>query len=77
MEETYEVALWRWWPSLFPDRVGAVHASDALSAVCWLMQCYRLEEVAHAAAHIVGRSEIERWDYLFMPLASVEDEVLP
>lgn len=76
MEETYEVALWRRWPSLFPDRVGSVQALDALSAVRFLMRCYRLEEVAHAAAHLVGRPGIERWDYLFVPLASEEEEVM-
>ena len=72
--ETYDVALWKWWPSLGPDYVEDVQAPDALSAIYTLMRLRRLDEVAHAAARVVGRPGIERWDYLLLPDEPSMDE---
>ena len=75
MMPTYDVALWRLWPSLFPDQVGYIQTSSPLLAVQTLMRLHRLEEVAHAAACVLDEAHIERWDYLYIPLVMEEEEV--
>ncbi len=71
--QRYDVALWRFWPSTFPDYTDYMQAEDALSAVIALMHLHHLEEVAHAAARIAGCPDVERWDYVFVPLGSLEE----
>jgi len=49
-QEVFDVALWRWWPSLFPEYTAFVVAPDAFTAVECLMRVYRVRWVARAAA---------------------------
>ncbi len=56
----FDVALWRSWPSLFPDRIGELEADDAFSAVVQLMHVYGLTEVACASARAKDHSLVYR-----------------
>lgn len=48
----FEVALWVVWvPWSFPEYVGTVQAPNAFTAVEWLMRCYGVVSVGHAAAN--------------------------
>ena len=47
----FDVALWRVWPSLFPEWTGTLFAPDAYSAIVQLMQVYGLERVAWGQAN--------------------------
>ena len=67
---TYDVALWLSWPLLFPEYVGCVEASGSYAAVLSLMETCGVEKVAHAAARLVRHAHIDRWDHLYIPLAS-------
>ncbi|GHO65713.1 hypothetical protein KSC_046050 [Ktedonobacter sp. SOSP1-52] len=60
---TYNVALWRQLPreTQLPYWADNVQASDPLQAVLFTMSTCQLEKVAHAAAHLVGTSEITRY----------------
>jgi hypothetical protein len=49
-QEVFDVALWRWWPSLFPEYTACVVAPNAFAAVEYLMRVYRVRWVARAAA---------------------------
>jgi len=49
-QEVFDVALWRWWPSLFPEYMAFVVAPDAFAAVVCLMRVHRVRWVARAAA---------------------------
>jgi purine nucleoside phosphorylase len=49
-QAVFEVALWRWWPSLFPDYVASVAAPDAFAAIEQGMRVARVCFVARAAA---------------------------
>ncbi len=46
----FDVALWRRFPSLWPEWTGQLEAEDAFSAVVQLMHGYGLSTVAYAAA---------------------------
>ena len=46
----YDVALWRWWPSLFPDRCEVVGAPSPFAAVEAVMRRHGCMTVQHAAA---------------------------
>ena len=52
----FEVALWRWWPSLFPEYTAAVAAPNAFTAVVLLMRVHGVQRVARAAADTVDGS---------------------
>ena len=67
---TYDVALWVFWPLLFPEHVGYVEASGSYAAVLSLMEIWGVEKVAYATACLVGHARIDRWDHLYIPLAS-------
>ena len=67
--QTYDVALWRSWPSLFPDHVGSIQASGTYAALVFLMETVKVEKVAYAAARQFGHSRIDRWSKVYIPLA--------
>jgi hypothetical protein len=46
----FDVALWRRFPSLWPEWIGVLQAENAFSAVVQLMHAYGLSSVEHAAA---------------------------
>jgi hypothetical protein len=46
----YDVALWRWWPSLFPEWCEVVVAPGAFAAVEAVMRRHGCMTVQHAAA---------------------------
>ncbi len=46
----YDVALWRWWPSLFPDWCEVVEAPSPFAAVEAVMQRHGCMTVQHTAA---------------------------
>ena len=46
----YDVALWRWWPLLFPEWCELVEASSAFAAVEAVMRRHGCMTVQHAAA---------------------------
>jgi hypothetical protein len=46
----YDVAVWRWWPSLFPEWCEAVEAPSAFAAVEAVMRRHGCMMVQHAAA---------------------------
>jgi len=56
----YDVALWRWWPSLFPTFVDTVYAPTSQQAVLSLMERENKKRVARAAVQSADGS-IERW----------------
>src|SRR2546421_11221321 len=66
--QTYDVALWCTLPSLFPDHVGYIQASGSYAAVVCAMEQVGIEKVAYAAARQVGRTRIDRWSKLYIPL---------
>ena len=67
--QTYDVALWCSWPSLFPDHVGSIQASGTYAALVFLMETVKVEKVAYAAARQFGHSRIDRWSKVYIPLA--------
>ncbi len=67
--QTYDVALWCSWPSLFPDHVGNIQAYGTYSALVLLMEAVKVEKVAYAAARQFGHSRIDRWSKVYIPLA--------
>jgi hypothetical protein len=52
----FDVALWRWWPSLFPAYTACVTAPNAFSAVTFFMRIHGVQRVARAAADAVDGS---------------------
>ncbi len=56
----YEVALWRWWPSLFPICADVVFAPTSQQAVLSLMEREGKKRVARVAVQSADGS-IERW----------------
>src|SRR5258708_39558805 len=68
--QTYDVALWVSWPSLFPEHVGFVEAYGTYAAVLSLMETRGVEKVAHATARQVGHPRRDRWDHVYIPLAA-------
>ena len=55
-QRVFEVALWRWWPSLFPEYMASVAAPNAFAAVTFLMRIHGVQRVARAAADAVDGS---------------------
>ena len=55
-QTVFDVALWRWWPSLFPAYMAYVAAPNAFSAVALLMRVHGVQRVARAAADAVDGS---------------------
>ncbi len=55
-QTVFDVALWRWWPSLFPAYTAYVAAPNAFSAVAFLMRVHGVQRVARAAADAVDGS---------------------
>ncbi len=47
----HDVALWRWWPSLFPEWCDVVEAASPFAAVEAVMRLYGCMSVQHAAAY--------------------------
>ncbi len=66
--QTYDVALWCSWPSLFPDHVGSIQASGTYAALVFLMETVKVEKVAYAAARQFGHSRSDRWSKVYIPL---------
>ena len=56
----YEVALWRWWPSLFPTCAETVYAPTSKQAVLSLMERENKKRVARVAVQSANGC-IERW----------------
>ena len=46
----YDVAVWRWWPSLFPEWCELIEAPGAFAAVETVMRQHNCMTVRHAAA---------------------------
>ena len=58
----YDVALWpRFQGRDLPYSSEAVEAASSFEAIVTLMEEYRLERVAYAAARVLPGREIERW----------------
>jgi len=55
-QTVFDVALWWWWPSLFPAYTASVAAPNAFTAVALLMQRHGVQWVARAAADAVDGS---------------------
>jgi len=55
-QTVFDVALWRWWPSLFPVYTAYIVAPNAFSAVAFLMRIHGVKWVARAAADAVDGS---------------------
>ena len=55
-QAVFEVALWRWWPSLFPEYVVSMAAPAAFAAIEQVMQVAGVRFVARAAADAVDGS---------------------
>ena len=55
-QTVFAVALWRWWPSLFPEYLASVAALNAFAAVTFLMRVHGVQWVARAAADAVDGS---------------------
>ena len=55
-QRVFDVALWRWWPSLFPEYTASVAAPNAFTAVAFLMRVHVVQRVARAAADAVDGS---------------------
>ena len=55
-QTVFDVALWRWWPSLFPAYTASVAAPNAFSAVAFLMRVHGVQWVVRAAADAVDGS---------------------
>ncbi|GHO68798.1 hypothetical protein KSC_076900 [Ktedonobacter sp. SOSP1-52] len=64
----FEVALWRRWPSLFPDCTARVWAWDAFSAVEYTMRRYRLALVDYASVYAEDHALIYRAHKIAVPL---------
>jgi hypothetical protein len=56
----FDVALWRRFPSLWPEWTGLLQADDAFSAVVQLMHAAGLASVDHAAAIALDGSIVYR-----------------
>jgi hypothetical protein len=61
-EQHYEVALWRAWPSLFPEHVDTLWASDYLKAIEWVMRLREVRFVAHVAVALCGAGGPARYE---------------
>ena len=70
--KTYDVALWRRVPSLFPDHVEYIDAEGPFLAILQVMSMYRLRRVAAAAARETSVLTIHRYDGLSFSLALEE-----
>lgn len=66
--QTYDVALWRWWPSLFPEYVGHIEATGSFAALVYFMEELRIEKAAYAAVRQVGHAHIDRRSKVYLPL---------
>lgn len=64
--ETFDVALWRFWPALFADHVAYVDEIDPLSAVAALMRAHDLHYVQRAAISLKGGVLISRYTRIFL-----------
>ena len=56
----YDVALWLFWPSLFPEYIAIIESSDPLSAVLVLMESCEVSRVSLAAVRLPDGS-LRRW----------------
>ncbi|MGI9057117.1 MAG: hypothetical protein ACR2H5_00880 [Ktedonobacteraceae bacterium] len=86
--QPYEVALWRWWPSLFPTCAETVYAPTSQRAVLSLMEREHKQRVVRAAIQSADGS-IERWLHVDVellrdgnvcvevPLAWVDGRIVP
>ena len=59
-QPVFDVALWRWWPSLFPEYTACVVAPNAFAAVECFMRVHRVRWVARAAAATLDGSLVYR-----------------
>jgi hypothetical protein len=60
-EQHYEVALWREWPSLFPEHVDTLWAADHLDAIELVMRIHDLSTVKRAAVTLCGVCAASRY----------------
>jgi hypothetical protein len=56
----FSVALWKVWPSLWPDYVGFIESPSAFAAIENTMHFYRLSWVAYASARALDGSIVYR-----------------
>jgi hypothetical protein len=72
---SYDVALWRWWPRVFADVVEDIEADSPLVAVLQLMEKHKIRVVAYAAARVVPRGPIHRYESIRRYVPPVREEV--
>jgi hypothetical protein len=65
--KSYDVALWRCWPSLFPEWTEMVKAFSESQAVYALMRAHGLRFVEKAAVSAGDGSPIERYYDVLCP----------
>jgi hypothetical protein len=53
---TFDVALWRVWPSLWPEWIAMVEAERPFSAIVQVMHTYGLHKIAYGTASVRDRS---------------------
>ncbi len=56
----FDVALWRYWPSLMPDCCDYIEAATSFAAVEFLMQRCRMPYAARVSARAIDGSLIYR-----------------
>lgn len=64
----FAVALWRVWPSPWPEYIGVVEAPSAFAAVEAMMRVHGLWKVGYASVRALGGSLIYRAYTVFVPL---------
>ena len=64
---TYDVALWRYWPALFPEWAEAVQAYSPQSAMYGLMRLHGLRFVEKVAVSACNGSPIQRYYDVICP----------
>jgi len=70
----FDVALWLFWPSLFPEYIAVIEAPDPLSAVWLLMERCQLVYVSRAAVKSPDGS-LRRWRYVHCPTQEEVDQM--
>lgn len=57
----YNVALWSRWPDYFPAVTATLEAEQPYEAIEAVMMAHALVNVPRAAAHLVGTTDIWRY----------------
>ena len=71
----FGVALWRCWPSAWPEYIGYVETPSAFEAIAAMMRFHGLWKVAYASARALDGSLIYRAYSVFVPLIQEPENV--